>query len=114
HYRGNKVGLHLNGVTAHLETQPYARYHNDPTGAAILIDGASAENVTILGGAIEGNRAPAIKVDPTVGSGFRLTLHDVYFELDGDYDAGVPSIDIPSDIGNGVVAVFNGGKLSRN
>src|SRR5690606_11367580 len=25
-----------------------------------------------------------------------------------------PSIDIPSDIGNGVVAVFNGGKLSRN
>ena len=117
HYRANSTyGLHLDGVTAYTEREIYARGQHNTTGAAVFISGANTENIRLSGGAIEGNRAPAIKVDSTgfLADAFSLDVDHVYFELDGDNAAGVPSIDIPSDMGDGARVTFNGCKLSRN
>ena len=117
HYRANALyGLWLNGVTAYTEREIYARGHDNPAGAAVFISGANTENVRLSGGAVEGNRAPAIKVDSTgfAQNVFKLIVDSVYFEVDGDASAGTPSISIPSDMGDGAFVRFEGAKLSRN
>jgi hypothetical protein len=117
HYRSNALyGLWLNGVTAYTEREIYARGHDNPSGAAVFISGANTENVRLSGGAIEGNRAPAIKVDSTgfAQNAFKLSVDSVYFEVDGDASVSTPSISIPSDMGDAAFARFVGCKLSRN
>lgn len=117
HYTGNaSVGLYLDGCTAYTEHMIYARGQDASTGAAVLIAGANTENITIAGGAIEGNHAPAIKVDSTgfTENVFRLTVRDVYFEINGDAAEDVPQFDIPSDIGDAAFVKFEGCKISQN
>ena len=112
YYKGNVNGLVLDNTSSFTEYEIYARRN---TTAAVRIQGATNEDVNLIGGAIEGNRGSAIKVDAGVGSQFRLNIQNVYFELDGDtFDgATTPSIDIPL-INEAVHTRFNGGKLSYN
>lgn len=91
YYRANKKGLHLKDVTSHREESIYARYNDE---AGILIEG-TFQNVTIAGGAIEGNRGRGLWVKNLTAESYpKIVLDDVYFESDGDKAAGVPAIDI--------------------
>ena len=91
YYRSNKIGLHLKNVTSHREESLYARYNDE---AGVLIEG-TFQNVTIAGGAIEGNRGRGLWVKNLTAESFpKIVLDDVYFESNGDKAAGVPAIDI--------------------
>ena len=112
HYKACVNGLVLDNTTSFTEYEIYARGN---TEAAIKIQGVTNEDVNLIGGAIEGNRGSAIKVESDVGSQFRLNIQNVYFELDGDTFGGAstPSIDVPL-IDESVHTRFIGGKLSYN
>ncbi|SSR09195.1 phage tail protein [Acinetobacter baumannii] len=91
YYRANKIGLHLENITSHREEMIYGRFNSI---AAFLITN-SMQNVTIAGGAIEGNIGRGIWIKDLQASSFpKLTLDDVYFESNGDLSAGIPAIDI--------------------
>lgn len=91
YYRANKVGLHLKNVTSHREESIYARYNDE---AGVLIEG-TVQNITIAGGAIEGNHGRGLWAKNLTAESFpKIVLDDVYFESDGDKAAGVPAIDI--------------------
>lgn len=92
YYRACKVGLHLKDVTSHREESMYARFNST---AAVLIEGTT-QNVTLAGGAIEGNRGIGIwwKNIPANTSYPKLIIDDVYFESVGDLDANVAAVDI--------------------
>lgn len=92
YYRACKTGLHLKDITSHREESPYIRYCSS---YGILIEG-SAQNVTIAGGAIEGNRGTGIawKNIPANTAYPKLILEDLYFESVGDLAANVGAVDI--------------------
>lgn len=92
-YRGNEVGLLLEGVTSHTEYSPYVRGNKT---AGIKITGYM-QNVHIVGGAAENNLGRAIwctDLTESGGSIKRLTLDDVYTEANGNATTGVPAIEI--------------------
>lgn len=109
HYRANKVGLLLENVTSFTEMNIYARHNSD---AAVRIIGG--QNVTLQGGAIEGNIGKALDVvlDVTRLYG-QLNLNDVYFESNGNQAASNGwSIDVPYNT-NTMVSI-NGGNYWLN
>ncbi len=105
YYRSNKVGLHLNGITSYRIESIYARYNSD---AAILITG-DIQNLTIDGGAIEGNRGRGIWAKDLSVANTRasININDLYMEVDGDYAAGIPAVDI-QEVDNMTIAVRSG------
>lgn len=91
YYRANKIGLWLNDVTSHREEGSYFRYNSE---AALLLTG-SIQNITVAGGAIEGNvGARGLWVKDLTASNVTVTLDDVYFESNGNLATGVPSVDV--------------------
>lgn len=92
YYRGCDVGLLLNRDTSYMLLGSYFRLNSD---AAIRIIGG--QNFMMVGGAIEGN--PGIGIDyedPVDASGNgQIVLDGVYFEVNGNQAAGIPSIRIP-------------------
>ena len=91
YYRACKVGLHLKNVTSHREEMIYARFNST---SAVVIEG-TMQNVTLAGGAIEGNRGIGIQVKNVPDLAFpKLTLDDLYMESNGDLNASAPAIDI--------------------
>lgn len=107
HFRANKVGLQLEEVTSYTETNSYFRYNSD---AAVKIIGG--QNVTIRGGAIEGNPGSAIKYVAGASTWGQINIDNVYFESNGSETGGIWSIDIPS--GSPVMTNIRGGNLWRN
>lgn len=90
YYRANKIGLKLENVTSFTEYDIYARYNS--TAAVHILGG---QNVSLRGGAIEGNPGKAIEYVDNGATWGQINIEDVYFETNGDQAAGVPSIDIP-------------------
>lgn len=119
HYYESKIGLKLIGVTAYTEREIYARgngVYGDASLGALYITGALTENITISGGAMEGNFSPAIKVDVaslSTPDRFLLTLENVYFEQNGSVPNSIPAIDAQVISTTGRIIV-KGCKLSYN
>lgn len=91
YYRACKKGLHLKNFTSHREESMYARYNDE---AAVLLEG-TFQNLTIAGGAIEGNHGRGLWAKNLTAESFpKIVLDDVYFESNGDKAAGVPAIEI--------------------
>lgn len=110
HYRANKIGLLLDGVSSFSEKNSYFRFNSD---AAIKITGAT-QNVTIQGGAIEGNPGPGILITGIPSnSNLQIILDDVYMESNGNFASGVPAVqnDFTNDLCNILV---RGGSYANN
>ncbi|MEI5717921.1 hypothetical protein WBV54_09655 [Acinetobacter baumannii] len=92
YYRACLYGLWLEDITSHREVAPYFRYNDI---AAMYVSG-STQNVTVEGGAIEGNIGRAVWAkDLLVDTSFpKLTFKDVYFESNGNLAANIPAVDI--------------------
>lgn len=90
HYRSNGVGLLLHRVTSHTEQMLYARYN---TEAAVKIE--SGQNIKLLGGAIEGNSSGVgLRVTNDFNNNQSIILDDLYMEVNGDLDKGIPSVQV--------------------
>ena len=108
YYRGNKVGLKLELVTSFTEICSYFRYNSD---AAVDILGG--QNIKFSGGAIEGNQGAGLRFRNVPGYPYgNLQLDDVYFEVNGNEAAGIPSVDIP--YGSTTAVTINGGNYWTN
>ncbi|MDV7446177.1 hypothetical protein R4514_05330 [Acinetobacter baumannii] len=91
YYRACITGLDLGNITSHREEMIYGRYCS--SAAAHFHN--SLQNITLAGGAIEGNRGRAIWVKDVPDASYpKLTIDDVYLESNGDLAANVPAVDI--------------------
>jgi len=91
YYRACKTGLYLKNITSHREEMPYMRYNST---AGLEIDGAF-QNITIDGGAIEGNIGRGIWIHDTPSTAYpKLILNDIYLESNGNLATGIPAVDI--------------------
>lgn len=107
HFRGNKIGLRLEEITSYTETGSYFRGHS--TAAVDIIGG---QNVTLRGGAIEGNAGVGIRYTAGSSSWGQLNIEDVYLESNGSESGGIWSIDVP--FGSPTMVNVKGGNLWRN
>lgn len=107
YYRANKVGLKLEETTSFTESNSYFRYNST---AAIQIIGG--QNITIRGGAIEGNSGAGLLYSAGAASWGQLNLQDCYFESNGNEATGVWSIDVP--FGSPIMVNITGGSFWRN
>lgn len=107
YYRANKVGLKLEETTSYTETNSYFRYNST---AAVQIIGS--QNITIRGGAIEGNPGIGLQYIAGASTWGQLNLHDVYFESNGNQTTGIWSIDVP--YGSPLMVNVTGGSMWLN
>lgn len=107
HYRANKIGIQLDETTSFTESNSYFRYNS--TAAVDIIGG---QNITLRGGAIEGNPGIAIRYTTSSSSWSQLNIDNVYLELNGNEATGVWSVDIP--FGAPTMVNISGGSLWRN